>query len=381
MSDCHSDASLTLPIPTPPDTVKPPCNRPEPCTVRLIDPVVAKFTLSTTLTLADDTENPTLRLDPRDPAVTRIRMLPPTPVDTQHTIPLSDIHILDSTTLNPARAFKELPKTPSPAPKIVKLSDPVDITFDLRTMLSMATSEVKTSVTLPIDAPKVTADRRLTPTRWSPLQLIAVSDSHLLLSQLLASRRTALLSTDTPRPEPARVKLEEPDDTTFDPLETLILGEDTEKTSVELPTVSPTLTMMRRVCLAAWPTRHRKHVSDLHSVLSHVDSPKRTVGDILPCPNRLPNTVKLRDPDEGAFASQAPPVPTSGKNKLGRSTLNEALKLPLLAPTETETVLVASTPWPVRHLTTVSEIHSLCSQTLRPTDMRRLKTKIPTFMP
>ncbi|MFM7984542.1 MAG: hypothetical protein ACKPKO_34970, partial [Candidatus Fonsibacter sp.] len=69
--------------------------------MRLIDPVVAKFTLSTTLTLADDTENPTLRLDPSDPAVTRTRMLPPTPVDTRHTSPLSDIHILDSTTLKP----------------------------------------------------------------------------------------------------------------------------------------------------------------------------------------------------------------------------------------------------------------------------------------
>jgi len=308
-------------------------------------------------------------------------MLPPTPVDARQTSALSDTHMLDSQPLILARALRVLCRAPSPAPDRVTLCDPVANTFDLPRTLREAASEDITSVTLPTGNPKVTPTRRLPLKPWPPLLTIEVSESHSLLSQLLAPRRTAPLSALIPRPEPRTVRLDDPDDPAFIALNPLTLDEDTEKTDVELPTESPTLTIARCVCLAAYPTRHRKPVSEPHAVLSQAVRPKRTDGDTIHCPNMLPNTVKLRDPDEGEFANKAPPVPSSGVNRIGTSTLDIPLTLPLIPPTDTDTALEASNPTPLRHLAPVSEIHSLSSHLLNPTETRKLDANIPRFKP
>jgi hypothetical protein len=263
----------------------------------------------------------------------------------------------------------------------VTLSEPVDATLSLRMTLTEAWSEENEYEALPTNNPVVTVARRLPPTRWLPLHKIAVSDSHSLISQLLAPRRIPPLSTETPRPELCTVTLDDPLDPAFCTLDTLKLVTETENTSVVLPADPPALTTMRRDLLAACARRHRKLVSDSHSVLAQAENPTRKDSDIVPCPNPLPNTVTLSDPDDGKFADQTTPEPVTRTYMLGPSKLKSALALPTTKPADRDTFRDASKPCPPRHLALVSDTHSLCSHALIPTAMRKLEAQDPTFMP
>ena len=130
-----------------PDTLMRPLDvhppRPEPCTVRLADPVEAPLALSLTLTIATSAETLCVTLETRDPTVTPTRRLPPITVPTEHRTALSDSHAVASQDDPCTRIDDVNVARPSPLPWIVTEDDPVAARLDRLRRLTGVASEDK----------------------------------------------------------------------------------------------------------------------------------------------------------------------------------------------------------------------------------------------
>ena len=134
---------------------------PEPCTVRLVDPVRAVLQRTTPLTIPAPTENACVRLRARPPEVTPITRLPSTTPPPAHRTDESDTHAVISLPVRPTELRAETLACPSPAPRTVTAVDPVVALFTLCIPLSAAESPLHAWLMLPTDRPVDTASRRL----------------------------------------------------------------------------------------------------------------------------------------------------------------------------------------------------------------------------
>jgi hypothetical protein len=121
-----------------------------------------------------------------------------------------------------------------------------------------------------------------------------------------------------------------------------------------VPTLSPTVIVILRVCLSPDDTMHLMDESASQSVASHGVLPSLTIEEVTMCPREHPCTVTLVDPVPPLFAR--------------RSTLNApascdhpSVKLPPRSPIVNETRRDPRTPVPVMQRTDVSASQSVPS--------------------
>jgi len=99
---------------------------------------------------------------------------------------------------------------------------------------------------------------------------IAVSDAQPLASQLLLPTRALPVAENRPKLEPNRVMLAVPVTTSLYVRTELTTPASNENSFVELDWALPDVTKSERVLLRLWPTVHKKAVSEIHWLLSHV---------------------------------------------------------------------------------------------------------------
>ena len=138
--------------------------RPEPCTVRLADPVEAPLPLSLTLTIATSAETLCVALDARDPTVKPTRRLPPITMLTEHLTALSDSHAVASQDDPCTRIDDVNVARPSPLPWIVTEDDPVVARLDRLRRLTGVISEDRACDNDDEVAPPVTDTLEVRPT-------------------------------------------------------------------------------------------------------------------------------------------------------------------------------------------------------------------------
>ena len=183
MSDSH-DVRSQLVDPTLIESVCPASPSPDPCTVRLADPLDPPFSLLKTLTATASTDSTTLMLPTREATLIETRRLPITPDPPRQRIDVSDPHTVRSQAVWPTRIDPVYVATPSAPPCIVTLEDPVEPAFPRSTRLKV-TSPDHTDDTLPTRLPTLTLKSRLPDTPDPTLHRADVSDSHAVCSHAL----------------------------------------------------------------------------------------------------------------------------------------------------------------------------------------------------
>jgi hypothetical protein len=161
VSDTHSLLSHPLP-PIRPPLVIDADPIPLPTTVKLAAPLLATFTRTLPESETTSTHIPSVTLPVRTPAVTDKLRLLACPPELRHDTAVSDTHDESSHPLPPIRpACIVRDTTPYPAPSTVRLTDPLDPTFDRSTTLAIPTSADAPSVTDPVTTPPVNTTRNV----------------------------------------------------------------------------------------------------------------------------------------------------------------------------------------------------------------------------
>ena len=134
---------------------------PDPCKVRLRDPVAPPFvriaTLITTLSLDKALD----KLPTRNPPLIRTRTLPPIIRPRRQSIELSDLHVVASHALGLADARTLTSPSPKPLPCSVAATDPVAARFVVKITLATRTSTLRPRLKLMEDTPTEDTMRRL----------------------------------------------------------------------------------------------------------------------------------------------------------------------------------------------------------------------------
>ena len=145
----------------------------------------------------------------------------------------------------------------------------------------------------------------------------------------------------------------------FDPRIRLTMPASTLHPCVALSPRPPTVITTRRVPAAPCPTRHRTDVSDCQSVPSHPVWPRRPRTVYLAIPMLDPCTVIDAEPVPARFPRRVLLI-------LIVSTDQALVKLPIRCPTVMTDRRVPPAPCPNRHLTDVSDTHSVDSHAVLP---------------
>jgi hypothetical protein len=154
----------------------------------------------------------------------------------------------------------------------------------------------------------------------------------------------------------------------------LKLDKSIQKTDDRLPPRCPADITTRCVPLAPCPTLHCTDVSDLHSVLSHLDCPRRIIAVMATIPNPAPCTVTDAEPVPARFNRL-------NTRMLPRSTEYTALRLPERSPAVMTTRRVPLAAAPSKHLTDVSDRHSVASHLVPATRESNVDANWPRFDP
>jgi hypothetical protein len=143
---------------------------------------------------------------------------------------------------------------------------------------------------------------------------------------------------------------------------------------VTLPPRSPTVIVTRRVPRAPCVTRHLTDVSDSHSVASHPVCPSRARPVYVTSPMLAPCTVTDADPVPARFCPRITLKPPT-------STDHPCVTLPPRSPTVIVTRRVPRAPCVTRHLTDVSDSHSVASHPVCPSRARPVYVTSPMLAP
>ena len=333
---------------------------PAPCIVTLSDPLEAPLLRHAPLNALPSAEKAALTLPTRSFTLTAAIRLPALLCPTLHRMQVSDIHTVSSHDVCPTRPpIPVVPASPSPAPDIVTLADPVPPRFDCPTTLIPASSTDCDRVVLPTLCPTLIAIRPL-PLVTSPTKLtVQVSDTHLVTSAAVSDPRIAAVYMARPIPDPKTVTSCDPVPAPFDGISPLRTARSCDKPSLTLPDSKPAETETRRLDTPPSPPRHRTAVSDSHALRSHDVPCVRACPHTSPCPIDAPYTVTLADPVEARFltftALAAPPL-----------TEYPAVVLPSRAPALKISRTLLPTPCPAPHRTAVSDAHVVTSLALLP---------------
>ena len=106
-------------------------------------------------------------------------------------VDVSDSHVVRSQAVWPVRTTPVYVASPMFVPCTVTLADPVAALFDLLAKLNMASSTETPDVILPTRFPDVSDTRKVPFTIWLAWHRIEVSESQLVLSQVVWPVRTA----------------------------------------------------------------------------------------------------------------------------------------------------------------------------------------------
>ncbi len=243
---------------------------PAPCIVTLSAPLDAPLLRHAPLNDPPSPEKASLALPTRVFTLTLAIRLPALPCPTLHRTLVSDIHTVSSHDVCPTRPpIPVVPASPSPAPDIVTLADPVPPRFDCPTTLIPARSTDCDTVVLPTLCPTLIATRPL-PLVTSPTKLtVHVSDTHLVTSAAVSDPRIAAVYMARPIPAPKTVTSCDPVPAAFDGTSPLTAGRSCDKPSLKLPDSKPAETETRRLDAPPSPPWHRTAVSDSHALRSH----------------------------------------------------------------------------------------------------------------
>ena len=328
---------------------------PEPCTVRLVDPVRAVLQRTTPLTIPAPTENACVRLRARPPEVTPITRLPSTTPPPAHRTDESDTHAVISLPVRPTELKAETLACPSPAPRTVTAVDPVVALFTLCIPLSAAESPLHAWLMLPTDRPVDTASRRLPRPSCSTRHRVDVSDIHVVRSHPVCPPRAPPVAPLSPSPAPCTVRLADPVPAALAWRIPLPAPTPEENASLLLPTLLPSDTVSRRLPSPATPARHVTDVPDTHPLCSIAVHPVRPRELCERSPRFPPCSVKLADPDLAPFARPATlTLPTSADRLV--------LTLPCLCSNVTTAALLPVPPCTAWHRSDVSDPHDVASQ-------------------
>ena len=262
---------------------------------------------------------------------------------------------VENTELQPTlKAELEIPK-PKPLPCIVIIDAPVTPALERLAALACTAPVDTPDVRLPTSPPIDNTTRPLPRPDPPPLHAIAVSDSHIDASHLVAATLALTLDPARPRPAPTTVTLDEPDAARFLTPTTLPIARAYEKPRLKLPARMPPVTAIPRLPLAPCDSSPRNALSDTHSLTALLLCPTIAPPLKTPIPRPAPKTVTLLDPDDPAFA----PVDTL---RLEAEYDAPMLKLPTRFPAVIDTPLLRRTP-PLghKHRAALSDAHSVDS--------------------
>jgi hypothetical protein len=333
---------------------------PAPCIVTLSAPLEAPLLRHAPLNDLPSPEKASLTLPTRKFTLTVAIRLPALPCPTLHRTLVSDIHTVSSHDVCPTRPpIPVVPASPSPAPDIVTLADPVPPRFDCPTTLILPRSTDCDNVVLPTLCPTLIATRPL-PLVTSPTKLTTqVSDTHLVTSAAVPDPRIAAVYIARPIPIPNTVTSCDPVPAALDGTSPLRAGRSCDKPSLTLPNSNPAETETRRLDTPPSPPWHRTDVSDSHALRSQDVPCVRACPHTSACPSDAPNTVTLADPVEARFLTfttlAAPPLKEY-----------PAVVLPCRAPPLTTSRALLPIPYPAPHRTDVSDAHVVPSHPLPP---------------
>ena len=295
VSDSHSLDSHPLPAFRAIDD-HPASPIPAPATLRLADPVAARFIPRTELEPPPSADTALVVLPCRSPAVTLTALVPPSPDPTPHRTDVSDSHPLLSHTLLPVRPETDAPATPIPPPTTVMLADPVAARFALRSPLARVESADIACVALPCRRPTVKAASFVPISPYPTAHRTDVSDSHPLLSHALPPVRPDADDPASPMLDPAKVTLIDPVAASFDMRRELTIPWSADRAELVLPCRRPPVRLAIRVPASLGPTWHTTDVSDTHWLASHELPDIRDRPDADASPKLAPTTVTLDDP-------------------------------------------------------------------------------------
>jgi hypothetical protein len=183
---------------------------PAPATLRLADPVAARFILRMELEPPPSADTALVVLPCRSPAVTLTALVPPSPDPIVHRTDVSDSHPLLSHALPPIRPDGDDPASPMLDPATVTLVDPVAATFDLPSELAIPRSADSAEVVLPCRRPAVRLAIRVPASLCPTLHTTDVCDAHSLASQELPDIRDHPEADNSPKLDPTTVTLDDP---------------------------------------------------------------------------------------------------------------------------------------------------------------------------
>ena len=157
--------------------------KPFPCVVIDTDPRVNEFNARSALKVLKSTEQQSVKLPTRSPAVTIARRDPCIPWPDMQLTDVCDTQSVTSHPVCPDRIRPVFPSAfPRPVPCTVTEARPPARRFNTVTVLGLETSIENTSEILPDRSPAVTTTRRVPDTPCPTLHLIDVSDTHSVAS-------------------------------------------------------------------------------------------------------------------------------------------------------------------------------------------------------
>ena len=329
---------------------------PEPCTVRLVDPVRAALLRSDPLTIpTPPAENACVRLHARQPEVTPTRRLPNTTAPPAHRNDVSDTHAVISLTVRPTEADTEKLACPSPAPRTVTAIHPVAAPLTLCIPLSATESPLHAMLALPTDRPVDIASRRLRRLPCPKRHRVDVSDTHDVRSHPVYPERAPPVAPLSPSPAPCTVMLADPVPAALARRIPLPSALPEEKASLLLPSLLPSDTVSRRLPIPAAAARHVTDVADTHPLCSMAVHPVRARALWERSPRFPPCSVKLADPEPATFARPARLTPPRSADRL-------ALRLPCRCKAVTMAALLPAAPCTAWHRSDVSDSHDVAWQ-------------------
>jgi hypothetical protein len=224
------------------------CNpRFTPCTVKDVEPVLARFPRRITLTSAASVDQPSVALNPRSPIVITTRRVPRAPDPCMHLTDVSDSHSVASQPVSPPRMLPVCMTRPMLDPCTVTDVAPVPALLPRRTKLKKPTSMLKLAETLPVRSDSVMPILRLPLTPWPRAHRIDVSDSHSVASHPVCPVRASPVYATSPRLAPCTVTDADPDPARFTDRVRLTTEIPIEKPDVTLDDRSPAVITTRRV--------------------------------------------------------------------------------------------------------------------------------------
>jgi len=249
------------------------------------------------------------------------------------------------------------------APCIVTDADPFPARFCRRITLNDPESTDHACVTLPPRSPAVITIRRVPRPPCVTRHLTDVSDSHSVASHPVCPSRARTVYVTSPMLAPWIVTDAEPVPARFCRRITLNDLKSTDHACVTLPPRCPAVITTRCVPRPPCVTMHLTDVSDSHSVASHPVCPSRARPVYVTSPMLFPWIVTDAEPVPARFCR--------------RITLNDlksidhaCVTLPVRSPAVITTRREPQPSCVTRHLTDVSDSHSVASHPVCPSRAR-----------